>query len=281
MKVGGCMVVKNEADVIEQVVRYHLDDQEFDMLLVVDNGSTDRTWKILQSINDRRLLLFQTSWKDGFVQDEATTEGSNLLFEKHGCDWVLPIDADEYWVSEQFGTVREAISHLLPDFTVYNTFAYDFMITELDDPEEPDFRKRMRYARLHPTPKAVLHNLGGNIKYIMIGSHLIYLHDESKRREIGVKPEVLCRYHYRYLSKKQVMRKILYKAEGYIIRTKGQWLYDSREGLHGRHVRDHYFAIREGNIDKWYQNLVKSEDTIKKGVAAGDFVQRDVLARRL
>ncbi len=274
MRVGGCMVVKNEADVIEQNIRFHLDKQGFDILLVVDNASTDDTWSILQDMKEPRLLLFRTGWQDGFVQDTATTEGSEALFTQHGCDWVLPIDADEYWLSETFPTVHDALSQIDPSYNLYSTFAYDFVMTELDDPNESDFRKRMQYARIHPTPKMILRKLGGQIKYIMIGSHIVYLNDESLRKEVGIQPEVLCRYHYRYISKEQIMRKILYKAEGYIVRTKGEWLHQGRKGLHGRHVRDMYFKIREGKIDELYDTLVRKEQRVQRNLERDIFFHK-------
>jgi hypothetical protein len=95
VKVTAVMLVRDEADLIAPVVRYHRTHLA-DEVLVVDNGSSDWT-------RDELARLARSDpavrWRvdDGpYVQDVIL---SDLAREAHrgGADWVVPVDADELW----------------------------------------------------------------------------------------------------------------------------------------------------------------------------------------
>ncbi|HVH26171.1 MAG TPA: class I SAM-dependent methyltransferase [Vicinamibacterales bacterium] len=88
------MMVRNEADIIRVNLLYHL-AFGIDQVLVIDNGSTDRTAAILEEFADtKRVHVF--SRPGPFHQAETTTEFAREAFLR-GARWVLPIDADEFW----------------------------------------------------------------------------------------------------------------------------------------------------------------------------------------
>ena len=94
MKVFGISIVRNEVDIIGLNILHHL-SLGLDEMLIVDNGSSDGTDRVLQQLGiDGRI---KWSRNDGpYKQPEIFTE---LAREAHrrGADWVLPIDADEFW----------------------------------------------------------------------------------------------------------------------------------------------------------------------------------------
>ena len=63
-KLGLITKVKNEADIIEYFLRYHA--QFFDSILVIDNGSIDGTYEIINSLIDEGLPIM--------LIDEAASE---------------------------------------------------------------------------------------------------------------------------------------------------------------------------------------------------------------
>ena len=94
MKIFGVMMVRNEADVLRINVLHHL-NQGVDYFLVVDNGSWDSTDGVLQELSRSGRL----GWiRDPglYHQSEITTELAREAFHR-GADWVVPIDADEFW----------------------------------------------------------------------------------------------------------------------------------------------------------------------------------------
>ena len=94
MKIFGVMMVRNEADILRINVLHHL-DQGVDYFLIVDNGSWDGTDGVLQKMSRNG----RVGWirdPGPYHQSEITTELAREAFHR-GADWVVPIDADEFW----------------------------------------------------------------------------------------------------------------------------------------------------------------------------------------
>lgn len=92
--VAGIAMVRNEADIIRVNVRHHL-SLGLDWITVVDNGSTDGTDRVLQDLaRDGRLR-----WRRDDSLYRQSTQHTKLAREaqREGADWVLVIDADEFW----------------------------------------------------------------------------------------------------------------------------------------------------------------------------------------
>lgn len=96
MKFHGLMLVRDEADVLAQTLTHLL--TWIDWIYVLDLGSTDSTWEILQefSAKDQRIVLHSTSpivFHDGL---------RCMLFDSYrhrfrDGDWVIRADADEFY----------------------------------------------------------------------------------------------------------------------------------------------------------------------------------------
>lgn len=94
MKLYGVSMVRNESDIIESWVRYHL--QFLDGLLVVDHASVDSTPEILRRLRDEGLSLETTRLdRSEFDQDRIIT-GLARDAARDGADWVFPLDGDEF-----------------------------------------------------------------------------------------------------------------------------------------------------------------------------------------
>ena len=94
MKLVGVMMVRNEADVLGINLRHHF-AQGVDEFLVVDNGSSDGTDRVLESFaEDGRLRWVRDSgpYNQSDITTDLAREAGSL-----GADWVVPIDADEFW----------------------------------------------------------------------------------------------------------------------------------------------------------------------------------------
>lgn len=94
MKVFGISVVRNEADIIRVNILHHL-SLGLDCLHIVDHGSSDGTDRELQRLSRDN----QVRWcrdDSPFNQSEITTGLAREAF-RSGADWVVPIDADEFW----------------------------------------------------------------------------------------------------------------------------------------------------------------------------------------
>ena len=95
MKIFAIMLVKNEADIVECVIK---DAEKWaDRIFIMDNGSTDGTWEIVQSLKNDIVV----PWKQDFrpysnglradVFNEFRQEASD------GDWWCFKLDADEFY----------------------------------------------------------------------------------------------------------------------------------------------------------------------------------------
>lgn len=98
VKLFGLMMVRNEADIIQLNILHHL-AAGVDCFLVVDNGSTDGTDRILDRLS-RRLPLVWTRYEGPYYQWDITTQLAREAYLR-GADWVVAIDADEFWWSPE------------------------------------------------------------------------------------------------------------------------------------------------------------------------------------
>ncbi len=104
-RIFGLMVVRNEADILRVNLLHHF-AAGIDHVLAVDNGSADGTPEVLDEFAREGRL----EWKrdaGAYLQAALTTA---LAREAHGqgADWVLPIDADEFWYSPT-GSLRDVL----------------------------------------------------------------------------------------------------------------------------------------------------------------------------
>ncbi len=95
MLVYGISMIRNEVDIIRLNVLYHL-SLGLDRMLVVDNGSTDGTDEILKQISEKDTRVQWYRDEGPFLPSRVMTELAREAFHD-GADWVLPVDADEFW----------------------------------------------------------------------------------------------------------------------------------------------------------------------------------------
>ncbi len=98
MKISACYMVKNaEKDLarsLESLVKY------VDEIIVVDTGSTDSTVEVAKKFGAK---IFYETWQDDF-----STPRNVAIREAKG-DWIVFLDADEYFVNDTAQNLRRAI----------------------------------------------------------------------------------------------------------------------------------------------------------------------------
>ena len=126
MKVVLTLLVRDEEDIVDACIRYHL-ERGVDLVLATDHRSVDGTTEILRRYEREGVLrLFR---EDGETLEQAAwvTRMARVAAVEHGADWVVNCDADEFWwprgedvrsvlaaVPRRYGTIRGMWRHFLP-----------------------------------------------------------------------------------------------------------------------------------------------------------------------
>jgi Glycosyl transferase family 2 len=136
MKVVMTLLVRDEADIIEPMLSFHL-SAGVDFVIAMDNNSVDGTTEILESYAANGVLhLIRQPDLDHFEQGEWVTQMARLAATRYGADWIINADADEFWwprggslkevlaaVPPQFGRVYAMVRHFVPRPETVDSFA--------------------------------------------------------------------------------------------------------------------------------------------------------------
>ena len=100
LKISLCYIVKNAAQdlkrSLESVAKY------VDEIIVVDTGSTDSTVKVAQNFGAK---IFHEPWQDDFATPR------NVALNNATGDWIVFLDADEFFVNDTAKNLRTAIKN--------------------------------------------------------------------------------------------------------------------------------------------------------------------------
>lgn len=274
MTIGGVICVKNEERLIERNLRYHLDHAGMDRILVIDNGSYDGTVARVEALEDERITLERASER-GMAQDVLTTRGALRLFAE-GCDWVVPFDGDEFWVSRDGGSLRRVLEALPDEVDLLVTDGWRYNETVLDDPDEPDPFRRLRYAVVEKLPRILMKRLGDELEFIVIGGHQIKTRGNRDLNTVIAPLETLARVHYRQLSVDDFRARIMNQAEGWLMRYGEEWL---RGNGNAERILNWYRWIRDGSFDEKYRKSFRiSEGQVRSRLAEGTLHEIGVFA---
>ncbi len=142
MKLVMTLVVRDEADIVEQQLHYHL-ERGVDFVIATDHRSGDGTTEILRRHEREGHLRLIRENDARFRQSEWVTRMARLAATDHGADWVLNSDADEFWWPRE-GTLKEILTVTPPRFGVVRGLWRNFVLRP--DDERP-FYERMTIRR--------------------------------------------------------------------------------------------------------------------------------------
>jgi Glycosyl transferase family 2 len=125
MKLVQTLVVRDEADIVDDQIRYHL-NAGVDFVIATDHQSRDGTTDILESYARdgvlRRIAVTDAIMRDG----EWRTDMARLAAAEHGADWVINTDADEFWVPRG-ATLKQTLATLLPEYGIVFALSRHFV----------------------------------------------------------------------------------------------------------------------------------------------------------
>ena len=174
LKISACYIVKNEAKNLAKSIK-SLKNQ-VNEIVMVDTGSTDNTVNVARKLGAR---VYSFPWQDDF------SKARNFALSKAKGDWLILLDADEYFTDKTAGNIRQVIRQVKQaDGLLIQMVNYD-----VDKAEIQDYFYQLRIVR----NQQGLHYEGK-------------IHEELKLSEgksmkfFRIPPEMLEIYHTGYAS---------------------------------------------------------------------------------
>ena len=147
MRVVETLVVRDEADIVERQITYHL-NAGVDFVIATDHGSRDGTTDILESFA-RDGYLYRIAGEGPVVQETVwRTRMARLAATEYGADWVMAADADEFWMPRK-GSIKDVLAAVPDRFGIVGGVICHF-VPRPDDGES--FDERMVYRLVQQAP---------------------------------------------------------------------------------------------------------------------------------
>jgi hypothetical protein len=270
MKLVQTLLVRDEADVVDAQIAFHL-NAGVDLVVATDNRSEDGTTEILERYaREGHLHLIREPGED-LRQTEWVTRMAQLAATELGADWVFNTDADEFWWPLG-GDFRELFAALPEHFGVVRG-AWRNFVPRPDD--ERFFAERMTVRTCRP--EFVAHPLATHFKSahraradvrVGRGNHEAFAPGLVPLRGWHA-IEIL---HFPVRSYEHCVRK-------YVTQFVALEL-NAEKGIPD-HMAEAHRAYRAGRLEDFYRPLVVDDDALATGAVSGDLVVdtrlRDVL----
>jgi len=262
--VVGVTMVRNEDDIIEATLTHML--RQVDAVVVIDNGSTDRTAEILNEIGWSAAMggrLFVTrDTSRAYLQSERMTRAANFARVQYGADWIMPFDADEFWLAPDWrdgqtvaDRLRECdwLDKLSAGMAVVKAPILNHYCTALDPASGSPFNPAcMPWRTRTPLPLHKVAYRWAEGAVIEMGNHGVSLPGvEVSPYDAGITIR-----HYPYRSAAQMTRKAVQGAEAYRAagdavpadagahwRAWGELIERRGESVMGDIFREHYWFL--------------------------------------
>lgn len=142
MKIISFTMVNNESEIIESFVRYNYNF--VDEMVIIDNGCTDGTIKILQGlINEGYNIKIYDESLEAYNQFRLDNKYLNIIIEEMSPDIILPLDADEFLTGDS--NPRIMLEQLDLNKIYYINWQW-FVMTKDDNQAELFIPSRMKYC---------------------------------------------------------------------------------------------------------------------------------------
>jgi len=242
-------MVKNEMDVIESFVRYNLNI--LDGMIILDNGSTDDTLKILKLLKKEGLPVFILEDQD---KEFKHAKKMNLLLLKaineYNADIIVPLDADEFIISNNGNPrkILEKIDTQTFHYVKWKTYVPNF---ERNDQFIPARITRVRDESVETFHKVVLPKelvINHDVK-LTTGSHDLLFEPEYANNIKSVFNAELRIAHFPIRSKEQTISKIVVSWIYFLSRLERM----ESDGFHWQKI---YNKLKE-------EEVIENEDIIE------------------
>ena len=243
-KIIAISLVADCADIIESFVRHTL--TYADEMLVVDHAAADGTGDVLHALQEEGLPLCIERYEAVELRhDEIMTALMHRAFDEYDADIVVPVDADEFLVTQDAAKpCRAVLSHLRTDVT----FCAWHWMYELEKPEEDTGRfllsRPLRRKKRHePVQKAIIgREAARSYPLLAQGTHYLYRMEGEERVPAPALPISFLHFaHFQWRGAQHTAVKVL---NGWIANAAKYSLHTAR----CYYWKEHFDTVFQGDV---------------------------------
>jgi hypothetical protein len=266
MKVVMVMVTRNEAELLQSNLIYHL-ASGVDQMLVADNGSSDETREILGTFARDGSVVASCIEDDTFRQGEWTTRLAQLAKTVHSADWVLHGDTDEFWWTDN-GDIRSVLRGVPAAYGKVLALRHNFVAVRGTHTTVQEMNLRYQNSLNYlgqPMPPKVAHRASADVVVLDGG------HDITASSDLEPFPTSLEVLHFPVRSLSQFQRKAM----------RGNHFGEDVPPEIGATWRAMYLDQMRGTLGARYDELTVSPDAVQGLLDSGVLVRDSRLQLRL
>ena len=239
MNLAAISMIGNDADVVEAFVRHTL--RLLDHLFVIVHCAHDGTREILGALQAEGMpITLVLDDEPAFLQGERLTWLAREAYKAVRCDFIFPLDADEFILPPERNVIEAALGSLPPGALTGRVPLRTFVPTSEDPSDEPHPLRRIGHHARNDDPvfKVVLTAAFAASPDWVIdhGNHGIACIGEPRRTRTPRLPQ-LALAHYPVRSAAQIMNKTIL---GYLAH-----LAAGRPEVEQRRVATHWRRVYE------------------------------------
>ncbi len=279
------LLARDEADIIEANIRFHL-DHGVDFIVATDNGSCDGTAEILEKYEKHGVL--HLIHEPSRVLDQAAwvNRMGRLAFDEFNADLVFHCDADEFWYPRSGSLKRELLAR--PWVDVLHANVVNILMRRRNGEEAfpgdavyaatkpfPRGRKQGRDVDntsflLFKYPKKVIYKLRKGYLPVTTGNHRIHESVDLPSLRQGISRDIEV-FHFPIRGIEQFARKAINGGEA---RENYEKSLGHDVGKQNWHIRRWLELSRSGKLLEEYNRLnladAEAEELIRAGVVSVD-----------
>ena len=263
MRLCMTLLVRDEAGLVRENIEYHL-SRGVDFVIATDNLSVDATPEILRGYERRGLLRYIREEGDDYSQDLWVTRMARLAAREHGAEWVLHVDADEFWWPERVEDLKDILSGVPAGVDGLRVDRSNFVGSAAYTRDEP-FHAQLRCRQAaatnaigNPLPGKVCHRGFERVR-VGQGNHDFTLPSRSPKI---LQTDEIAIFHFPYRSYEEFRHKIRLGGAAYERnarlppRVGGPW-------------RSLYAQERAGRLEEHFRGLIAGHDELAALVKTG------------
>jgi Glycosyl transferase family 2 len=272
MKLVMTLLVRDEADIVAANIDFHLANG-VDFIIAMDNLSLDGTTDILREYERQGVLHYINQPNDNYAQGEWATSMARAAASEFAADWIINNDADEFWWPEE-GSLKSTLAAVDASWQAVAIERTNFIPCPVSESnffaDCMTIRERCSLNALgDPLPGKVCHRALPDIE-VTAGNHSVY----RRGRALPAMKAQMAILHFPMRSYRQFADKIV-KGGAALARNEN---LPPSIGATWRRLREIW---QRGELETYYQALMRNEETIIASLKDGSLIFDDRLKRWL